>query len=294
MSGTSLDQRRLPARFLHQPAPVSASPALAEVSRGRCLSDFGVHLLFGAFALFIIGCQALSLATASPSPAVATTLVIPLYRQVTLVTKESTERGQPYDYTITLRTPNLTGSDDPRVRAFNEEMDAIVNTAAAQFKQDLAGVPPTPISAGSSFDVRFELTSPPGDIFSIKFEMEGYVTGAAHPYHISRTANFDLEHGRDLALSELFKPGSDYLQLLSSYCISQLSSRDLILDEISAGAAPTSENYRNWNITADGFLITFDEYQVAPYAAGPQIVSVPYAELKAVLLEPGPLSPYLP
>jgi hypothetical protein len=36
-------------------------------------------------------------------------------------------------------------------------------------------------------------------------------------------------------------------------------------------------------------LITFDEYQVAPYAAGPQKVAIPYSELRALINPQGPL-----
>jgi hypothetical protein len=53
---------------------------------------------------------------------------------------------------------------------------------------------------------------------------------------------------------------------------------------------PTPENYRNWNIATDGLMITFDEYQVAAYAAGPQTVVVPYSELQAVIDPASPLT----
>jgi hypothetical protein len=46
---------------------------------------------------------------------------------------------------------------------------------------------------------------------------------------------------------------------------------------------------RNWNITPDGLLITFDTYQVGPGAAGPQQVNVPYNALGSVINSQGPL-----
>jgi hypothetical protein len=52
------------------------------------------------------------------------------------------------------------------------------------------------------------------------------------------------------------------------------------------------ENYRNWNITPDGLMITFDEYQVAPYAAGPQTVTVPYSELRGLINPEGVLKQF--
>ena len=112
--------------------------------------------------------------------------------------------------------------------------------------------------------------------------MEGYVSGAAHPYHFSQTVNYDLEQGKDIALIDLFLPNSDYLQTIAAYCAAQLKTRNIGFDTgFTQGADPTPDNYRNWNITADGLLITFDEYQVAAYAAGPQTVIVPYSEFKS-------------
>lgn len=217
-----------------------------------------------------------------------------LYQQVKLISVASAEKGQLYGYTISLQIPALVGSDDPRVGAFNAQMQSIAVSAADEFKQNLANVPPTPANAASSFDVRYSLLSPSGDLFSIKFEMMGYVTGAAHPYHVSRTSNFDLEQGRELALDELFLPAAPYLSAISQHCISQLKLRDIGFDATTSGADPTPENYRSWNVTASGLLITFDEYQVAAYAAGPQIVLIPFDQLRPLIKDPGPLAPYLP
>ena len=97
-----------------------------------------------------------------------------------------------------------------------------------------------------------------------------------------------------LRLGQLFLPGSNYLESIANYCIGQLSSRNIGFDSFSTGAQPLQENYGNWNITADGLLITFDEYQVAAYAAGPQEVNVPYAEVQSIIDPHGPLAGFLP
>ena len=60
----------------------------------------------------------------------------------------------------------------------------------------------------------------------------------------------------------------------------------------SDGAKPTPENYAVWNISAEGLVITFNEYQVAAYAAGPQEVVIPFAALKDILDPQGPLNTF--
>ncbi len=94
---------------------------------------------------------------------------------------------------------------------------------------------------------------------------------------------------KSFALADLFLPNINYLEAISQYCIAELSKQPFFDSSFSSGAQPTLENYRNWNITPDGLMITFDEYQVAPYAAGPQKVVVPYSALQALINPQGPL-----
>jgi hypothetical protein len=67
----------------------------------------------------------------------------------------------------------------------------------------------------------------------------------------------------------------------------------MVLEElIDAGAGPRADNYRAWNITKKGLWITFDPYQVAAYAAGPQYILVPYSVLKDLIKPDGPIAAY--
>ena len=70
---------------------------------------------------------------------------------------------------------------------------------------------------------------------------------------------------------------------------------DAMLDDdwIQKGAAPELTNYDNWTITKKGLGITFDPYQVGPYAAGPQHVLVPYSALKEIIKPDGPVGQFV-
>jgi Protein of unknown function (DUF3298) len=232
-------------------------------------------------------------ATIAPSPVLPTPTALPLSQQVTLTSVPFEEDGKSPDYKITTQTPTLTGSDDQRVQSFNKEMSGFVQGFIADFKNKLAQMPNTPITASSTFDVRYTFLSPPGNILSIKFDTEGYIAGMAHPYHLSYTANYNLEQGKDIALADLFLPNSNYLETIADYCKTRLGTRDIDFKDFSQGADPTSDNYKNWNITAGGLMITFDEYQVAAYVAGPQTVTVPYSELKSIIDPQGPLAAFV-
>ena len=56
------------------------------------------------------------------------------------------------------------------------------------------------------------------------------------------------------------------------------------------GTEPTADNFDGWNLTDQDLVITFSEYQVAPYAMGMPHVSIPFASLRTLLDPAGPLA----
>ena len=219
---------------------------------------------------------------------------IPLYTVVKLVSNPIEESGKSPDYTVKAQVPFLQNSEDMRVVNFNNEMKQLTQEEIARFKDNVAQIQMVSGMAGSSYIQDYKLFSPSGNLVSLRFKIMIYVEGSAHPGTHSRTVTFDLEGGKDLLLEQMFLSGSDYLQTIANYCIAQLKTRDIGFEAFTGGADPLPANYGNWNITPDGLLITFDEYQVAAYAAGAQEVVIPYAELKSVIDPHGPLAGFLP
>lgn len=60
---------------------------------------------------------------------------------------------------------------------------------------------------------------------------------------------------------------------------------------LASGTEPTADNYATWAITPGGLEITFGQYQVAPYAAGMPVVTIPVAHLAGLMDPNGPLDP---
>lgn len=249
----------------------------------------------GFICIALILLQACISAEALPTATAIATVSetqIPLSQQVILTSISFREQGQSPAYTISSQTPRLSGSDDPRVKTFNDTVDEIIQSEIDYFRDNLlAQMPAQNITAGSSFDAQYTLVLQQGRLWSLKFIFSGYADGAAHPYHYSHAFNFDLELGESLSLDALFPPDSDFLSVISRYCIAELSRRDIgFYGGFQQGAEPSMANYRNWNIAADGLLITFDEYQVAPYAVGTQTVLIPYSELASLIDSKSPLA----
>lgn len=206
-----------------------------------------------------------------------------------LVSKPFQESGQNPPYEIKAEIPFLQDSQQVPVEDFNQQVDTLIRENMETFRNSvLQSAHNPPISSASNYDLKYSSFSSEEEIISLKLDINSYFDGAAHPGEQIITFNYDLDSRRQLKLEQLFKPGSAYLERIAAYCKVQLGLRDIAYTE--AGAEPTTDNYRNWNITSDGLLITFDMYQVAAGAAGPQTVVVPYVELKDLIDFQGPLS----
>lgn len=238
------------------------------------------------FVLFLLACNILAepRRIPTPMPPSPTSTPVPLSAQVTLVSRELSETNQTPAFTIKAQTPQLAGSDDSRVLAFNQRLSQVVTNEVDTWRQSFLGTTaPQVTEAGSFLDVTYTQMPQYADIWSFKFDFRFYSDGAAHPGSYSITLNYDLNQGKELALADLFLPNTDYLGTISNYCIAELSKQLFFEGPFADGAQPNPENYSRWNITPDGLMITFDNGQVGPYAAGPQQVVVPYSELQGII-----------
>jgi Protein of unknown function (DUF3298)/Deacetylase PdaC len=232
---------------------------------------------------------------------------------VELNAKVLKETNKKQGYEIEAQYPQVTGGMDNRFEKFNQEVKSWVTRQVSDFKKsmveaakDAAAEPadptaspePKPTGPASSLDISYTIALAKDDFVSVKFEIGSFSSGAAHPNSSSAVINYDVKAGKTLKLADLFNPGAKYLQTISAYCIKDLKQRsktkDSMLDDtsIANGAAADAKNFQSWAITKKGLEITFDPYQVAAYAAGPQIVTVPYSDLKELIKPDGPLGQY--
>ena len=224
---------------------------------------------------------------------------------VDVVNKQIKESNKKLMYEIAANYPQITGSSNPNVEKLNQVLQAFVTKQVATFRKEMAPKPdeePRPEgSMGSDINVVYTIALAQDDLVSIEFAVGSYYQGAAHPNSYTEVVNYDLKNGKQLKLADVFKTGSKYLQVLSTYCIDDLKkqakqkgSGSMLEDaSIKEGAGPTSKNYESWTITKKGLGINFDSYQVGPYAAGPQFVMVPYSAIKEHVNPDGPLGQFV-
>jgi hypothetical protein len=174
------------------------------------------------------------------------------------------------------------------------EADAAVRDFASGIGKDRQAGPNQPSTLQVDFSVAY--SSP--DVLSLRVNSYPYPSGAAHGSDVLRTFTFELGSGRQLALADLFRPGSTYLDALAVEARTQLRvilaawiTDDTMAQWLTTGSEPTPDNYAEWAITRGGVEVTFGQYQVAPYAAGMPVVTIPIAHLAGIINPDGPLAP---
>ena len=196
-------------------------------------------------------------------------------------------------YTIKARYPQATGAArNPSLVKMNQELRSLITKDVGGFRDDFQA-PEERMGTGSYYEANYWVSLATPNLVSLTFGVSTYYEGAAHPNHHTIAFNYDITAGRALAIKDLFKPGSNYMKVISDYTIAELKKKfapDADEEWIQRGAGANEENYKSWNITKRGLLVTFDPYQVAYYAAGPQEVTIPYSVLRNVIDSKGPLA----
>lgn len=208
-----------------------------------------------------------------------------------LTPKVFTETNKQKLFEITTEYPELSSVSPAIAAKFNQRAKTLVLDEVQKFRKDFLAQTEEDlkffkdIGGTNTVEVSYNISYADNEIVSVWFGNYFY-TGGAHPNSYSFTLNFDLKNGKELKLADLFRPNSNYLKIISDYCIKQLQ-KDLsdgdFDDQIQSGAGAEEKNYDSWSITRKGITVTFDSYQVAPYVAGPQEVTVPYEILKGIL-----------
>ena len=148
---------------------------------------------------------------------------------VELVSKQIKENDKKLMYEVSAQYPQLNGGNNPNFEKFNQTARALVTKKVAGFKKDMApaeGEEPRPEgSMGSNLNVAYTLILAQDDLISVKFDVGSYYQGAAHPNSYSDVINYDLKNGKQLKLSDLFKPGAKYLQAIADYSIADLKKQ---------------------------------------------------------------------
>ncbi len=108
--------------------------------------------------------------------------------------------------------------------------------------------------------------------------------GGAHPNTYIHTIVYDKNNDNIIDIDTLIKKDKNVLDNMSKISYDELYDNERIkgmgtYEMLEYGTKATKENFENFVLTADGVMIFFEKYQVAPYVSGEFTVTIPYDKL---------------
>ena len=131
----------------------------------------------------------------------------------------------------------------------------------------------------------YELKNNQRGILSLNIINYAYAQGAAHGLTAIKSLTFDIETGKAYTLAELFKPGSNYVKVLSDIIRRQIKARDIILLDEFKGIRPDQDFY----IADKCLVIYFQLYELTAYAFGFPMFPISVYEIQDIIRDDGPL-----
>jgi hypothetical protein len=194
-------------------------------------------------------------------------------------------------YIISVSYPRLDGFADTEMQTlFNTLIENRVKNRIAEFKKnadEMGGAEFETVGTSWGMDENFSIYPGAYGRFSVVMSGSEY-TGGAHPNPYYDTVVFDISKRTAMKLSDVFKPGTKYLEAISAYTHAELERQNDVSefsdeDWLKEGTNPEEQNFQFFYLTSKGLVIIFPPYQVAAYAAGPIEVEIPFTELKTIL-----------
>lgn len=199
-----------------------------------------------------------------------------------------------FSYDLDLHYPQITNPRTRNQRRFNRYVRRLIETNVKAFRvycaENNRARDGTRRRMEYHLGINYEVFFATTEVLSIKLTLESF-TGYLNSDWVPITLNYDLKAGKPLVLGNIFKRRSNFLKVIAAYSVDEFMKRGLncggggVADEqwMRKGARPKADNYSGWNLTRNGILITFGEYQVGAGCLGLVSVVVPYGHLGGTL-----------
>lgn len=108
---------------------------------------------------------------------------------------------------------------------------------------------------------------------------------AAHGLTIIKSLTFEIHTGKVFPLNALFKPGSNYVEVISENIRQQIKQREIpLLGEFKA-IRPDQDYY----IADKALVVYFQQYEISPYYVGLPMFPISVFDLQNIVKDDGPL-----
>lgn len=188
---------------------------------------------------------------------------------------------------IAVAYPHMTGFSDSGVEAkintaVKTEAQSLVDSFLSNYLEDT----PPDAPGKNSIVAGYTIAGPVRGYITVLMDVSEFASGAAHPNPYAVALTFNISTGKKVTVADFFKPGSAYLNVLSSQSRTMVTEKlgaDGDAEWIATGTAADELNFQVVYPDTDGFHVIFNAYQVAPYVVGATEIVIPYNTLTSVL-----------
>ncbi|BFH65779.1 PdaC/SigV domain-containing protein [Paenibacillus azoreducens] len=162
---------------------------------------------------------------------------------------------------IVIHYPKVSGLEDDAQQKINEVFKKQADDFAAYSEEQAAQRDGSVEEHTYDFVQNFAVTFNREGVLSIVTDQYSF-TGGAHGSTAREGLTFSLKDGKQLALDELLKSAPDYKQKLGKML--KQKAKNIAFDDAKVGLNEKPDFY----LKEGGFAIFYQQYEIAPYAAG--------------------------
>lgn|SRR5690606_6982382 len=202
----------------------------------------------------------------------------------------------PISFPVTIQTMKV--SDGPQKYVYypqvtqlqNRQIEQHINRTIINHTQKLMDIqfgnmPSVIVEMVGSFEIKNNQR----DILSLTLSNYAYPDRAAHGMTYLEALTFNVITGKQYQLKDLFKPGSNYIEIISRIIKEQIKKRDLPVINEFREIKPDQDFY----IADKTVVIYFQLYDLVPYAYGFPMFPISIYDLQDIIDENGPLGKML-
>lgn len=196
------------------------------------------------------------------------------------------------NFPISINTRKVSGGPNKTVyfpQAFgmqNQKLERSINRAISNQTQQLineqTGNMPTTVEEMIGY---YEIKNNQRYVLSLSLINYTYHYHAAHGMTYIKSLTFDLDKRKQSQLEDLFKPGSNYVERLSTIIDEQIKERNIQILNGFTAIRPDQDFY----IADKALVIYFQLYEITPYVAGFPMFPISVYEIQDIIDEEGPL-----
>lgn len=180
----------------------------------------------------------------------------------------------------------------PRVVAMpNQRVQQMINQRiVTQVEELIRSQQQNQIQGNTEMTGFYELKNNQRGVLSLTQNNYAYTPPAAHGLTLLKSLTLNTQTGHVYTLRELFKSGSNYVEILSNLIRAQIKERDVPLLGEFTGIKPDQDFY----IADKTLVIYFQLYEITPYVYGFPMFPISVYSIQGIIDEQGPLGAMLP